>query len=303
MHIPVLKKEVLEMLDPKPNENFIDCTIDGGGHSAAILDKSKPEGKVLGIEIDEEIYLNLKKKIAEFPISLDARRRTPRRAAFQFPNRLILVNDSYVNLKEIVKKNNFGPVNGILFDLGMSSWHLDKSGRGFTFLKDEPLGMRYNTTQSAKGKTQNLTAEKIVNQYSYQDLERILREYGEERFSKKIAKNIIENRPIKTTLELVKIIKGARVYSFSRIFQALRIAVNQELDSLEKGLKQAEEVSAPNGRLAVISFHSLEDRIVKNFFKRSGLKILTKKPIIPSKEEIKQNLRSRSSKLRVGIKQ
>jgi len=275
------------MLDPKPNENFIDCTIDGGGHSAAILERNGPNGKVLGIDRDEEQIKNLKLKIKNWE------------------KRIIPICGNFTDLKKIVQEQKFGKVNGILFDLGMSSWHLDKSGRGFTFLKDEPLDMRYNVKipNSQFPIPNELTAEKIVNEYPENDIEKILREYGEERFSKKIAKNIIENRPIKTTLELVKIIKGARVYSFSRIFQALRIAVNQELDSLEKGLKQAEEVLAPNGRLAVISFHSLEDRIVKKFFKNSNLKILTKKPIIPSKQEIKENLRSRSSKLRVGIKQ
>jgi 16S rRNA (cytosine1402-N4)-methyltransferase len=280
MHVPVLKKEVLEVLDPKPNENFIDCTINGGGHAAAILEKNGPRGKVLGIELDRELYRRLNSQIVE---------------------RLILVNSSYANLKEIIKKNNFGPINGILFDLGMSSWHLEESSRGFTFQKYEPLDMRYNTSQE-------LTAEKIINKYSQEEIERILKEYGEERFSKRIAKKIIENRPIKTTFDLVKIINRAIprrqiIHPATRTFQALRIAVNQELDSLEKALPQAEEILAPGGRLAVISFHSLEDRIVKNFFKRSGLKILTKKPIIPSKEEIKQNLRSRSSKLRAGIKQ
>ncbi|MDP2910586.1 MAG: 16S rRNA (cytosine(1402)-N(4))-methyltransferase RsmH [bacterium] len=280
MHAPVLKKEVLEALDPKPNENFIDCTINGGGHAAAILEKNGPRGKVLGIETDRELYRRLNSQIVE---------------------RLILVNDSYANLKEIIKKNNFGPINGILFDLGMSSWHLEESSRGFTFQKYEPLDMRYNTSQE-------LTAEKIINKYSQEEIERILKEYGEERFSKRIAKKIIENRPIKTTFDLVKIINQAIprrqiIHPATRTFQALRIAVNQELDSLEKALPQAEEILAPGGRLAVISFHSLEDRIAKNFFKRSGLKILTKKPIIPSEQEIKQNLRSRSSKLRAGIKQ
>jgi len=280
MHIPVLKKEVLELLDPKPNENFIDCTINGGGHAAAILEKNGPRGKVLGIELDRELYRRLNSQIVE---------------------RLVLVNSSYANLKEIIKKNNFGPINGILFDLGMSSWHLEESSRGFTFQKYEPLDMRYNTSQE-------LTAEKIINKYSQEEIERILKEYGEERFSKRIAKKIIENRPIKTTFDLVKIINQAIprrqiIHPATRTFQALRIAVNQELDSLEKALPQAEEILAPGGRLAVISFHSLEDRIAKNFFKRSGLKILTKKPIIPSEQEIKQNLRSRSSKLRAGIKQ
>jgi 16S rRNA (cytosine1402-N4)-methyltransferase len=302
MHIPVLKKEVLEFLNPKPNENFVDCTINGGGHAAAILKKNGPKGRILGIEIDRELYNELNSRMAEFPIS-----------NFQFPNRLILVNDSYANLKEIVKKNNFGPVNGILFDLGMSSWHLEESGRGFTFLKDEPLDMRYNFQFPISNF--QLTAEKILNKYSQEEIERILREYGEERFSKRIAKKIIENRPIKTTFDLVRVIRqaipqGQKIHPATRTFQALRIAVNQELDSLEMALPQAEDILASGGRLAVISFHSLEDRIVKNFFKnsclpagRANLKILTKKPIIPSKQEIKENLRSRSSKLRVGIKQ
>ena len=278
IHVPVLKKQVLEYLDPKPNENFIDCTINGGGHTAAILKKNGPNGKVLGIELDKEIYGKLNSLMVEFP------------------NRLILTNDSYVNLKDIIKENNFGPVNGILFDLGMSSWHLEESSRGFSFQKDEPLDMRYNTDQE-------LTAEKIINNYSQKEIEKILKEFGEERFAKRIAKIIVENRPIKTTLELVKIIKRARVHSFSRIFQSLRIAVNQELSSLERALAQVEDILAPKGRLVVISFHSLEDRIVKNFLKKSNLKILLKKPLIPSKEEIKENLRSRSSKLRTGTKQ
>ena len=275
MHIPVLQKQVLEYLDPKADENFIDCTINGGGHSRAILEKIKPKGRILGIELDQEIFQELSS------LNLD---------------RVILINDSYVNLEKIVKENNFGPVNGILFDLGMSSWHLEESGRGFSFQKDEPLDMRYDITQE-------LRAEEIINNYSQKEIEKILKEFGEERFAKKIAKRIVEHRPIKTTLELVKVIKQARVHSLSRIFQALRIAVNQELSSLEKALAQVEDVLAPGGRLVVISFHSLEDRIVKNFFKNSNLKILLKKPIRPLKEEIKENLRSRSSKLRTGIKQ
>ena len=276
MHIPVLQKQVLEYLDPKPNENFIDCTINGGGHSRAILERIKPKGRILGIELDQEIFHAVK-------------------AALNI-DRVILVNDSYINLGKIVKENNFGPVNGILFDLGMSSWHLEQSGRGFSFQKDEPLDMRYNTSQE-------LRAEEIINNYSQKEIEKILKEFGEERFAKRVAKKIVENRPIKTTLELVKVIKQARVHSLRRIFQALRIAVNQELSSLEKALGQVEDILAPGGRLVVISFHSLEDRIVKNFFKNSNLKTLLKKPIRPLEEEIKENLRSRSSKLRTGIKQ
>jgi len=292
MHIPVLKKEVLQYLDPKPNENFIDCTFGQGGHTAAILEKSKPSGKVLGIELDNELYQRLKLRMAEFPIS-----------KFQIPKRSILTNDSYTNLKKIVEKYSFRPVQGILFDLGMSSWHLEESGRGFTFLKDEPLDMRYNPEN-------DLTAEKIVNNYSQEKIEKILKEYGEERFAKRIAKRIIQARPkkIKSTFQLVEIIKKAvpgkrtKIHPATRTFQALRIAVNDELNNFKKALFQAVEVLEKGGRIVIISFHSLEDRIVKNFFKDSNLKVLTKKPIIPSQEEIKINPRSRSAKLRAAIK-
>ena len=216
-------------------------------------------------------------------------------------NRLILVNDSYTNLKKIVKKYKFGPISGILFDLGMSSWHLEESGRGFTFLKDELLDMRYSLEN-------DLTAEEIVNNYSQEKIEKILKEYGEERFAKRIAKRIIHHRPIKSTFQLVEIIKKAipgkrtKIHPATRTFQALRIAVNDELNNLEKALLQAVEVLEKGGRIIVISFHSLEDRIVKNFFKDSNLKVLVKKPVIPSQEEVKTNRRSRSAKLRAAIK-
>lgn len=278
-HIPVLKKQVLEYLNPKLNENFVDCTINGGGHAVTILEKG---GNVLGIEWDKDIYNNLK---------LD---------------KAILVNDSYVNLEKIVKENNFGPVHGILFDLGVSSYQLDESERGFTFRKDQPLDMRYSIDN-------NLTAEEIVNTWSEKEIVEILEKYGEERNAKKIAKNIIKNRPIKTTFQLIDIIGGegrqGRINPATRTFQALRIAVNKELDSLEKALPQAEKLLAPGGRLVVISFHSLEDRIVKNFLKKlaspeggSKLNILTKKPITGSLVEINENPRARSAKLRAGIK-
>ena len=281
MHIPVLKKEVLQYLDPKPNENFIDCTINGGGHTYSILEKTKPNGKVLGIELDKDIFdkINL--------LKID---------------RLVLTNDSYVNLKEIVKKSKFASINGILFDLGMSSWHLEESGRGFTFLKDEPLDMRYNVG------CQSLTAEEIINNYSQEKIEKILKEYGEEKFAKRITKRIIQHRPIKNTFQLVEIIKKAvpikrtKIHPATRTFQALRIAVNDELNNFKKALFQAVEVLEKDGRIVIISFHSLEDRIAKNFFKDSNLKVLTKKPIISSQEEIKINRRSRSAKLRAAIK-
>lgn len=309
MHIPVLKKEVIKYLDPKPNENFIDCTIDGGGHTFVILEKNKPNGKVLGVEIDPQLYENL--KASEIKIQKS-----------KIKNRLILVNDSFINLKRIVEENKFGLVNGILLDLGMSSWHLEKSGRGFSFLKNEPLDMRYNQNNP-------LSAEKIVNYWSAPEIEKILREYGEERFAKQIAKGIIRFRqikPIKTTFQLVEIIKRATPGWYHRqkipqsryfrslrsrhfatkTFQALRIAVNNELNNLQKVLPQTIDILATNGRLVIISFHSLEDRIVKNFLKEKTeegiIEILTKKVITPSKEEIKINPRSRSAKLRAARK-
>ena len=267
MHIPVLQKEVIKYLDPKPNENFIDCTVGEGGHSYAILEMIGPRGKILGIDCQ----LRIKPK-----------------------ERLILAEDNFANLSEIVKKNKFKPVNGILLDLGMSSWHLEESGRGFSFQRKEPLDMRYCLTNQ-------LTAEKIVNFWSKSELERIFNEYGEEKFEGKIAERIIEARkfrPIADTLQLVKII-GANP---RKVFQALRIAVNDELNNLKKVLPQAVEILEPGGRLAVISFHSLEDRIVKNFFKNPSLIILTKKPVGPSPEEVRKNPRSRSAKLRAITK-
>ena len=319
MHVPVLQKEVLQYLDPQPNENFIDCTVGEGGHTTAILERNKPRGKVLGIEVDPELYKQLRKKCLTWNVK----------------QRLILINDSYINLKEIVKKAKVKPISGILFDLGLSSWHLEESKRGFSFLRAEPLDMRYNFANP-------LTAEKILNFWSKQDLEEILKEYGEEKYSSNIAEKIVEERkikPIAKTFQLVEIIKSAvpkkylrgKIHYATRTFQSLRIAVNDELNNLQKALPQALEIIKKDGRLIVISFHSLEDRIVKNFFREeakprsernlyygakeglpapyfrrrrivSGLKILTKKPIRPSFKEIKINPRSRSAKLRAAVK-
>ena len=279
MHIPVLQKEVLQYLDPKPNENFIDCTFGEGGHTHLILEKTAPKGKVLGID------LTLKPEVKP-------------------PERLILVRDNFANLKEIVQKYKFRPVHGIIFDLGLSSWYLEESGRGFTFQKREPLDMRYDNRNQ-------LTAEKIINFWSKFEIEKILREYGEERFSKEISQLIVEERkirPIENTHQLVELIKRAvpkrylyqKIHLATRTFQSLRIAVNEELNNLEKTLPQAKDILSPGGRLVVISFHSLEDRIVKNFLKEksSEIEILTKKPLTPNRTEVKINPRSRSAKLR-----
>lgn len=285
IHKPVLEKEVLEFLDPKPNQNFVDCTVGEGGHARIILEKTSPFGKVLGIEWDSEQVKKCRENIKS--------------------ERLILVNDSYVNLKNIVQENRFAPVSGILLDLGFSSAQLES--RGLAFSKDGPLDMRYSL------KTE-LTAEKIINEWPEKEIERILREYGEEKFSKKIAKEIIKERKlkkIKTTFELAEIIKNAtpaaywhgKIHYATRTFQALRMAVNGELDNLQKVLGQIISVLDKGGRVAIISFHSLEDRIVKNFLKNNkDLEILTKSPIIAGLDELRENPRSRSAKLRVAGK-
>ncbi|MEA2113302.1 MAG: 16S rRNA (cytosine(1402)-N(4))-methyltransferase RsmH [Patescibacteria group bacterium] len=300
MHQPVLLKEVLEYLDPKAGENFIDGTFGFGGHSLRLLEMNKPgplrqssseaSGKVLGIELDADVVDILKKK------PIDAR--------------LILVQGSFVDLKKIARENNFYPINGILLDVGMSSWQIEQSGRGFSFQRDEPLDMRSDTKSE-------LTAEEIINRWPEKELFKIFNEYGGERFARRIARLICRmrgNRRIKTTGQLVEIIKKAipvsqrhkKIHFATRVFQALRIAVNSELENLEKALPQALEILEQGGRLAVISFHSLEDKIVKNFFSKEAkignLKILTDKPITPDYEEIKNNPRSRSARLRVAMK-
>ena len=286
MHFPVLTKEVLEFLNPRLGENFIDCTVDGGGHAREILKKISPDGKLLGIDLDSEMIKNTRLEIND--------------------ENLILVNENFKNLKKIIEEKKFSRVSWILIDLGWSSTQIEKSGRGFSFLKDEPLDMRYSSS--------GMTAAEAANQLSEKDLADIFWQYGEERFSRRIAKKIVEARKKKrilTTFDLVEAVKTAvprsyergRIHPATRVLQGLRIYVNQELENLKEVLPQAVEILAPGGRLAVISFHSLEDRIVKNFFremkKEGRLEILTKKPVVPSDEEIKLNPRSRSAKLRV----
>lgn len=284
IHEPVLKKEIIKYLKPKSNKNFIDCTAGGGGHSFLLLKKVKPKGKILSIEFDPVLAKRLKK--------IDKKN-------------LIVVNDSYRNLEKIIKEKNFKPVNGVLLDIGMSSWHLKESKRGFSFQEEEELDMRYNPEK------QKRTAKVIVNKYPKEDLIGIIEDYGEEKFAEKISKKIIKERKrkeIKTTTDLIEIIKKAvpnfylhkRIHFATRTFQALRIEVNNELGNLKKVLPQTIKVTQSGGRVAVISFHSLEDRIVKNFFKNNQkVKILTKKPITATKKEIKKNHRARSAKLRV----
>jgi 16S rRNA (cytosine1402-N4)-methyltransferase len=290
MHIPVLKDKVIEYLAPKPNEHFIDCTIGQGGHAIAILEKIGPRGKVLGIDQDSAFLSQLRQTLQK-----------------EYKNRLILTEGNFAHIKDILSKEKFRPVHGILFDLGFSSLHIEESKRGFSFQKQEPLDMRYSLSNP-------VTAEKIVNYWSKADIERILKEYGEEQFSKEIAQAIAEQRgrtPIVKTTQLAKIIEEAtprwyhrkRVHPATKTFQALRIAVNSELENIKEALPQAAGLLEPKGRIAVISFHSLEDRIVKNFFTTHPLlSMITKKPITPSSQEQKTNPRARSAKLRVALK-
>ncbi|MEM2355618.1 MAG: 16S rRNA (cytosine(1402)-N(4))-methyltransferase RsmH [Candidatus Bathyarchaeia archaeon] len=292
LHLPVMKDEVIHFLDPKPGENFIDCTVGLGGHALAILERNKPNGKVLGVDYDPQILEELKRKVH----------------GTEFEKRLVLVCDNFANLEAIAEKHGFTSVSGVLFDLGLSSWHLEASGRGFSFWRGEPLDMRYNPQLNA------LTAEAILNTWSLKDIERILRVYGEERFSRRIAKEIVESRPLRTTVDLVMAVERAtppwyhrrRIHFATKTFQALRVAVNNELENLEKALPQALNVLRSGGKLVVIAFHSLEDRVVKNFMrakaKEGVVKILTKKPMRPSEKEVVENPKARSARLRVAVK-
>lgn len=313
MHISVLINEVLKYFNPKPNQNFIDCTLGDGGHTMAILERTKPNGKVIGIDLDTK---KLKIKSSKFKAR----------------NRLIVINDNFANLEKIVEQLrsdvNF-KIHGILLDLGLSSSQLDENGRGFSFQKNGPLNMNYESRIT----NYELTAEEIINQWSEEKLKEIFWKYGEEEQTRKIVKAIIEERkkyPIKTTKQLTDLIckikkpyyrSSGRLHPATKVFQALRITINKELENLEKVLPQAIKILKPQGKLIVISYHSLEDRIVKNFFRqevkdcicppiipycacqhKASLKIITKKPIVPSKEEIEKNPRSRSAKMRVAEK-
>lgn len=290
IHIPVLLKEVLEIL--KPDKGIIiDGTIGAGGHSKAILENSK--ALIIGLDQDAEALEISKKNLKDFE------------------DRVTLVHENFNNLKEATRRLKiFGKVKGIILDLGFSSLQLEDAERGLSFQKQGPLDMRMN-------REEKLTAYEIVNSWSEEEITSILWNFGEERFSRKIAEAITEKRrkeKIKTTTELAELIKESvpRKYAFSKIhpatktFQALRITVNDELENLRKVLGDSQDILKKKGKIIVISFHSLEDRVVKRFFKemakKSRLKILTKKPIIPQKEEIGENPRSRSAKLRAAEK-
>ncbi|MEW6617150.1 MAG: 16S rRNA (cytosine(1402)-N(4))-methyltransferase RsmH [Patescibacteria group bacterium] len=289
-HIPVLLNEVIKVLDPKVGEFFIDGTLGGGGHTDLILEKIGRSGIFLGIDLDGNVLEKTKEKIKsnfEFQIS---------NFKFEYGN--------YTEIPEILKREKLPKADGLLLDLGFSSFQIDDPKRGFSFLHDAPLDMRYDI------RSKNISAEDVINGMNEKDLADIFWKYGEERWSRVIAKKIIDERKkkkIHTTIELAHIIEKAisrkgRVHPATKVFQALRIYVNKELENIETITREIPNIIAKNGRVAIISFHSLEDRIVKNAFrdlvKSKKAVFINKKPIIPTRAEVLKNPRSRSAKLR-----
>jgi len=286
VHVPVLLEEVLEALKPKPKERFIDGTVGQGGHAEAILKLTSPDGRLLAIDRDPRNLLVAQKRLAKYG------------------ERAVFVHDSYRHAKEQATAHGFVPVDGILLDLGFSSAHVDDPERGFSFQAEGPLDMRYDLTQK-------LTAAVAVNEWKEEELSDIFRVYGEEPQARQVAKVIVATRraqPILTTSSLAEIVstvirRRGKLHPATRVFQALRIAVNDELGELERALPDLVGLLKPGGRLAVISFHSLEDRMVKRFFaaeEAKTLSIVNKRIITASDEELKQNPRARSAKLRIA---
>ena len=302
-HVSVLLNETIESLNIKPDGIYADGTLGGGGHSFEILSRLSNKGQLIGIDRDTDALEAAKKRLSSF-------------------NNVSYVHSNFSDIKEILHSLSVDTIDGAVIDLGVSSYQLDSAQRGFSYMEDAPLDMRMDRTSP-------LSAYDVVNTYSEVDLIRIFYEYGEEKFSKKVASIICsqrEKKNIETTLELVDIIKRAIPEKFrqkgshpaKRIFQAIRIEVNSELEPLKKSISDFFDCLAPGGRLAIISFHSLEDRIVKKTFqsflgtctcpkdfpicvcgKKATGKIITTKPILPSDEELSHNKRSKSAKLRV----
>jgi 16S rRNA (cytosine1402-N4)-methyltransferase len=299
LHSPVLLNEVLDGLEVKAGGTYIDCTLGPGGHARAILERSNPNGRLLGIDQDPSAIQLFKNQL------------------ISYGDRVTLVSDSFVRLKDNASVEGFIPSDGVLLDLGVSSFQLDNGERGFSLQKDGPLDMRMDP----KGE---MTAEHLVNELTEAELADIIVKYGEEPRAKAIARAIVRGRPVRTTLQLAQVVARAagrrgRIHPATRTFQALRIAVNGELEALSTVLPQTIAVLASGGRVAIISFHSLEDRLVKEFMTREShdcicppevpvcacahkrtLRILSKKPARPTAEEVRQNPRSRSAKLRVA---
>ena len=285
-HIPVLLAEVIKHLRPEPNQVFIDGTVGQGGHAEVILEHILPGGRLLALDRD--------------PVNLQIAAENLAR----FGKAVVYVNDTYASTDEHAQAYTFENADGILLDLGYSSLHIEDATRGFSFMKEGPLDMRYDTNQE-------VSAQTIVTEWNEENLARIFRIYGEEPKAREIARAIIlarKRKPIETTIDLANIVATVvrahgPTHPATKTFQALRIAVNDELGELELALPRLVSVLKPGGRIAIITFHSLEDRIVKNFFKTCPeLEVITKRPDAPSRDEIKKNPRSRSAKLRVAFK-
>ena len=301
LHTPVLLDEVLEGLEIRAGGRYIDCTVGTGGHARAILERSDPGGELLGIDLDLAAIV-----VAERQLS-------------SFGKRVTLVHDSFAQLRAIASAEGFIPADGVLLDLGLSSLQLESAERGFSFQRDGPLDMRMD-------RDGDITAAHLVNELDGAELAEIIAKHGEEVKARAIARAIVRSRPLGTTLELANVVARAvgrsrRLHPATRTFQALRIAVNEELEALSTVLPPIPAILAKGGRVAIISFHSLEDRLVKDFMVRESrdclcppeivvctcghkrtLQILTKKPVRPSANEVAQNPRSRSAKLRVAIR-
>lgn len=304
MHESVLLKEVIENLKIKDNDIFVDATLGNAGHTKKILESGVTNLTIIGIDAD--------------PIAIERSRAVL--APWQTNNQIFLEMTYFDSLGKILKEKQLNHIDKILFDLGFRSDQVDDASRGFSFMKDGPLDMSFQSSMGEVSKRENkLTASEIVNEWQEDSIADIIYGFGEEQFSRRIAKKIIEVREekkalgqkIETTTELAEIVKSAvpifyrnrRTHPATKTFQAFRIAVNSELERFKTALQTAYENLSPTGRIAVISFHSLEDRIAKRFFKEKAklgeVKLITKKPITPSKEEISQNPRARSSKLRI----
>ena len=306
-HTTVLLKEAVDGLNIKSNGIYVDCTLGGAGHSSLILSKLGADGKLFAFDQDETAIAHAKEKLAEYG------------------DRLEIIKSNFLYLQEELENRGIFKVDGVLYDLGVSSPQLDTPERGFSYHHDAPLDMRMDNEA-------DVSAYEVINHWAWEDLVRIFFRYGEEKFSKQIARKIEAARmvkPIETTAELVELIKDAIPaparrkggHPAKRVFQAVRIAVNDELAVFEKSLNQAIDLLKPEGRISVITFHSLEDRICKAAFKKASeipqlppglpiipdeykpiLKLISRKPILPSEEELEQNNRARSAKLRIAEK-
>ncbi|ABA89449.1 16S rRNA (N4-methyl-C1402)-methyltransferase [Syntrophotalea carbinolica DSM 2380] len=302
-HSSVMPEEVLECLRPQPGEVFVDGTVGGGGHARLILEATAPDGLLVGLDRDREALEEAGRQLASFG------------------ERVLLRHGNFADATRILAELDIATVDGILLDLGVSSFQLDTARRGFSFQSDAPLDMRMDTSAG-------MTAADVVNALSPEELARIFREYGEERYARRIARRIEKVRadePLMTTRQLAELVRDAvpgghvpsRIHPATRVFQALRIHVNAELDSLREGLRRSLALLKPGGRMAVISFHSLEDRIVKQFFRsevqtcicppglpicacnrKPGVALLTRKGLKASESEIAANPRARSAVLR-----